>query len=438
MGSVSALPSYLQVVDLDDGTQYTQLLIGTINGIYWIGVMCGALIVGWFSERVGRRKAVVFWGIFGLVIVPLFVSLQSFAWALVLRFFNGFFTGAFDSVGLNWSAESVDARHRGRAIGLQLCCAASGASISYFIVYGLSKSASSDIIWRLPLAFQLIFALFILSMVYFLPESPRWLARVGLIEEAKDVLRAMKSGANAEERYAAADADLVSILEAIRLEVDSDSSATYWQMFTARDKLHTSRRTWSALFVQFGVQAMAGVGVVSGYGVKIFETGGWSTETAALLSGFGIITQAAFGIPGALWADRIGRRRAMVYGAIVGSILLALIGICGHYVHLDAHTNPRRAKSYGAATVALVEVWSAVFGLTWCKLNFSYFGQSANSFSKYSVHSYIPRKSSPQVLEQKAALLELLDSPVARSSSTWLARTCSLRLDINRCFSFVD
>ena len=109
---------------------------------------------------------------------------------LVLRLLNGLVTGLFDSVELNWCSESVEPlpKHRGLAIGLQLACAAPGAGIVYFIIYGLATTASGDIIWRLPLAFQLIYVLMALSLVCFIPESPRWLVQIGALDKARDVL----------------------------------------------------------------------------------------------------------------------------------------------------------------------------------------------------------------------------------------------------------
>ncbi|OIW28734.1 MFS general substrate transporter [Coniochaeta ligniaria NRRL 30616] len=263
MGSVSSTTSYLTRVGLADGKQHTQLLIGVINAIYWVGVIIGALLIAPISDQIGRRRAIVCAGIYGIVVIPIFACLQNFAWALALRFLNGLATGAFDSVGLNWAAEASDARTRGRSIGLQMCCAALGASQSYFL---------------------------------------------------------------------------------------------------------TARRTWSALFVQFATQAMVGVGVVTGYGIQIFQTGGWSSDLASLLSGIGIVIQASFGLPGAFYADRLGRRNAFMYGALIGSILLAFVGMCGYFVARNVDRDESQTKAYSSAVVALVMLWSAQFGLTWRKL----------------------------------------------------------------------
>jgi MFS family permease len=87
-------------------------------------------------------------------------------------------------------------------------------------------------------------------------------------------------------------------------------------MLFRRDHYSTARRTWSALFVQFATQFCIGAGLVATYGIIIFQTSGWSSNLAALIAGVGIITQAVFGLPGALLADKMGRRPAMIYEAL--------------------------------------------------------------------------------------------------------------------------
>lgn len=42
--------------------------------------------------------------------------------------------------------------------------------------------------WRFPLAFQIVFCLFVMVAVLFLPDSPRWLMMRGRREEARDVI----------------------------------------------------------------------------------------------------------------------------------------------------------------------------------------------------------------------------------------------------------
>lgn len=257
MGSLSSVPEYLEEIKLGNGSSKSQLLIGTVNSIYYVGVLGGALFCGWFSDRVGRRRAVVAAGICGLFIVPLLAATQNFAWVLVLRLLNGLFTGLFDAVGLNWCAETVEAKHRGLAIGIQLACAASGAGIVYFIIYGLTATTTGDIIWRLPLAFQLFYVVVVLAMVYFLPESPRWLIQTGSLAEARETLTLLHPAQSDEDNASGCpyvESSLVAIQRSMDAELEQESSSTYWKMFTKKDSLHTARRTWSALLIQFGTR----------------------------------------------------------------------------------------------------------------------------------------------------------------------------------------
>jgi MFS family permease len=368
MGSVSSTESYLSRTGLADGSKDTELLIGLINALYFIGLVLGALVISPISDKVGRRRAIFCSGIYAMVVIPLFASLQNFGWALVLRFLNGVATGAFDSVGLNWSAEATAPQHRGRVIGIQLCCAALGASQSYFLVYGISKATTSEFLWRFPIAYQCVFVLLVSVLIWILPESARWLVQVGLVNEARDVLLAMQADkGDVGEVGAVVDDEIRSIKSTLRDELLHSSSASYFSMLFRKDRYKTARRTWTALFVQFATQAMVGAGVVSGYGIKIFQSGGWSDDIASLLSGIGIITQAVFGLVGAIYADKIGRRNAFIYGALCGSLLLAFVGLCGHFVAVNRETSPALAKRYSSAVVALVLIWSAQFGMTWRK-----------------------------------------------------------------------
>ncbi|KAI3401800.1 hypothetical protein diail_8178 [Diaporthe ilicicola] len=373
MGNVSSTPSYLNTVELNDGSDRSQLLIGMVNSLYWIGVWAGAMLIGPLSDSVGRRKALVTAGLFGLIILPLFAALQNFNWAWILRLLNGVVTGAFDSVVLNWSAETADHQHRGRVIGFEMASAALGACQAYFLTYGLGQSSTGQLIWRLPCAYQLIFVLFILVLVWFLPESPRWLLSKGFFEETRAVLISLR--ADRGERHeveAAIDADISAMQTVLKEESANNASHGYRKMLFAKDNLHTARRSWSAIFIQFVTQAFVGSGIVSGYGMKIFATGGWPSDTSALLGGMGIVTQALFGILGALIADKIGRRRAMVYGALYSSALLGLIGMSGYYVAAYEDTDPARLKTFSIVTVALVLAWSAGYGMTWLWAPFVY------------------------------------------------------------------
>jgi MFS family permease len=171
----------------------------------------------------------------------------------------------------------------------------------------------------------------------------------------------------ASEHGRKVDADVWTIRRAIEEERKQNATTSYLGMLFTRDKFSTARRSWTAIFVQFAAQFMVGASFVATYGIQIFQSGGWTGRLPALLAGIGIVTQAVFGLPGAILSDKIGRRPALVGGSFFGSILLMFIGMCGFYVSKYASDDAVLAKKFSTAVIALLLLWCAQFGLTWCK-----------------------------------------------------------------------
>lgn len=71
-----------------------------------------------------------------------------------------------------------------------------GGSIPAAAITLGTQSIKSDLSWRLPLIFQCVPALFVCLIVWFLPESPRWLIANGRDEEAHSFLTRFHGGGN--------------------------------------------------------------------------------------------------------------------------------------------------------------------------------------------------------------------------------------------------
>ncbi|GAW24379.1 hypothetical protein ANO14919_139630 [Xylariales sp. No.14919] len=375
-GSVSSVDSYREIVGLGSGSSHDSVILGIISASYWLGVIAGALFCGWISDLVGRRKTIVCFCILGLVVVPLLTALENFAWALVLRILNGAVTGALDSATLTWSAETTHHKRRGRAIAMELAVSAYGAGFAYFSVYGLTSEYSSTVVWRLPIAIQLILIFITLALIWFLPESPRWLIKMGRVSEVHEVLKTLSSFDQDDEgrsETGAIQSTVESIEHALDVERQFEASSNYFTILFRPDRFSTPRRSWTALFIQFSAQFLVGGGLIAAYGISVFETGGWPARTATLLTGVTFVVVATSGMIGAIFfADRLGRRNTFACGALIGGILTILIGVCALYVSHYSETDNALSKRYSIGVVALQFIWGVNFGLTWLWCAFLY------------------------------------------------------------------
>lgn len=66
-----------------------------------------------------------------------------------------------------------------------------GITLPSWVSLGFFAAWNTSAQWRATIVLPVVFALFALTFVGFMPESPGWLARVGKIEEAQTVLAAV-------------------------------------------------------------------------------------------------------------------------------------------------------------------------------------------------------------------------------------------------------
>lgn len=124
--------------------------------------------------------------------------------------------------------------------------------VAYWLEFGLSfvDDGNSPIAWRFPIAFQIIPLLVLLGAVWFFPESPRWLTKVGRDEEARFILRRLRgTDASGESKALAEYQDIRNI---VALEAKESSNNSYLHMLfgIGSGELHTGRRVQLVIWLQ--------------------------------------------------------------------------------------------------------------------------------------------------------------------------------------------
>ncbi len=161
------------------------LLTGTLISAGYAGQFIGAMSLGMLAERFGRMP------VFNLAVVWMCVLALGCAFAssletlMVLRFLQGIAIGGALPVAVTYINELAPSSIRGRYFATFQFLAMAG--------YGVASVSSWWIVpnlgWRWMFGFGAVPLLLLPLVLLWLPESPRWLARRGLVDATNAALR---------------------------------------------------------------------------------------------------------------------------------------------------------------------------------------------------------------------------------------------------------
>lgn len=183
--------------------------IGALVGIGYLGQLLGAIGFSWLAERFGRQR-VLRWtvGIIGLLSLACAVawSYDSLFW---FRFAQGFGLGAEVPIAATYMNELTRHDLRGRMVALFQSIFAFGVMVTALVA-----------LWAVPhLGWQSMFvigaapALLVLVLRRLVPESPRWLAAQGRLDEADRTLAKIEAAVSAEHELPPLPTDVPPIVK---------------------------------------------------------------------------------------------------------------------------------------------------------------------------------------------------------------------------------
>jgi putative MFS transporter len=150
------------------------------------GAMFGSVFYGWLADKIGRRKTFILTVVNFSVATGILTFTPDGAWLFlaIFRFIVGFGTGGLYCVDLPLVQEFVPSSKRGMVGGLVT------ASVPLGILVGalLGATATPYVGWRGLFAIGVVPGLLTLLIRAWVPESPRWLIRMGRFGEARKSL----------------------------------------------------------------------------------------------------------------------------------------------------------------------------------------------------------------------------------------------------------
>lgn len=269
-----------------------------------IGTVIGALAAGRPAEKYGRRRVLQAIGL--LYVVTSLVTALTPSWLpfVIFRFLGGIGVGASSVVGPMYISEISPAHSRGRLVALFQFNVVSGILIAFVSNYLLSGVSEDS--WRWMLGVQAIPSLLFFGLVFLVPESPRWLMKQNLEEEAKAIL-----GQIGEKDVQAA---ALQIRESLQSEQGSES------LFSGK----FNKPIFYAVVLAFFNQ-MSGINAVMYYAPRIFEMTGLAKDTA-LLQAISIgVTNMVFTLLAISVIDKFGRKTLLIAGSFGMVLFLGLV-----------------------------------------------------------------------------------------------------------------
>ncbi|CCF48660.1 hypothetical protein NDA11_000044 [Ustilago hordei] len=372
MSGVNESKDYLRLMGTASGvdgneTQRDSAAIGGIVAIYYLGTLFGGLLGGYMADSAGRMKAIFLGSLWVILGASLQASAQNITWMMFARVITGCGTGIYNAVVPVWVAELSKHDKRGQAIGFEFVFNILGLALVYWLSFGVRNLETGGFNWRFPLAFQLVFVLMLLVSLPFFPESPRWLAKMGRVDEARRILARLRSTPYNEHDIHVAE-ELQEILDVAKLERirQENGEDGYIRMIaTSGGKLHIRRRIVLTIWLQI-LQELAGIGVITVYAPTVFRSGGFNDTLARLLSGFNDVSYMFSVFISVFTLDRTGRRKTLFIGNVIMGVSLFIAGVAAKYALQYGPDSPtadiQLAKQWGAALATMIFIYTAAFG----------------------------------------------------------------------------
>ena len=315
-----------------------------------IGCIIGGAISGLFSNRIGRKKSLQLAAILFFLSAlgsacPEFLFFQKgepttgLLWVFnFYRILGGIGVGLASAVCPMYIGEIAPASIRGRLVSFNQFAIIFGMLVVYFVNWGIANGQAiewiNDIGWRYMFASEAIPAGLFFLLLFFVPETPRYLA---LIHQDKKAL---------------------SVLEKINVSKEKAKQILAEIESTVDEKTKASIFSYGKKVIIIGIllsvfQQFVGINVVLYYAPRIFESMGVARDASMLQTIVMGLVNVIFTVVAILTVDKWGRKPLLITGSIGMAIGMFAISIL-------AYNN-----IIGISTLVFIIIFTASFMMSW-------------------------------------------------------------------------
>jgi len=322
-----AKPFYEPYFGITDATPF---LRGFAQSSALFGCLVGAVLSGIISDKSGRKRLLILSGLLFTVSAVGTAFAGNFLFFNVFRIIGGIGIGLASNLSPMYIAEISPARMRGKFVSINQLTIVIGILaaqiVNWLIAQPVPEGSSVEYIlsswngqvgWRWMFGAETVPASMFFLLMFFVPESPRWLLKYGRDKQAAGILSRL-GGAD----YAA------PAIEDIKKTLAGEEIAHV----NFRDLFEPKLRRIVILGVFLAVlQQWCGINVIFNYAQEVFAAAGYGVSGIMFNIVITGIVNLLFTFVAIYTVDRFGRRILMLIGAGGLAGIYAILGT-GYYL----------------------------------------------------------------------------------------------------------
>ena len=295
---------------------------GWYVGCALIGSICGVLAAGTLSDYLGRKLTMLISAaLFSISAIGCAVC-GSFDSLVAYRIIGGVGIGIVSIVSPIYISEVSPAKIRGTLVSLYQLAVTVGFLLAYLANWVIDAGGDLAVagnlwtnmwnaeMWRGMLGSETLPALLFFTIIFFIPESPKWLIVKGKLDKASTVLA----------KIYASDAEVKEEIQTTQTSLRGESKGAWSDLLKPGILIAVIAGSAIAILGQF-----MGVNAVLYYGPKIFSDAGFDNPMFSTVL-VGVVNMVTT-ILAVFIIDKVGRKQ-LIYWGVSGMILCLLaIGI---------------------------------------------------------------------------------------------------------------
>ncbi|KAH7362365.1 putative MFS hexose transporter [Plectosphaerella cucumerina] len=327
-----------------------------------VGGIVACLVGGPLNNRFGRR-ALVFAGsllVIGMVFLETFAP--NFRVFSAAKLILGFGSNLQQLAAPVLVTELAHPRQREALTSIYNTAIFIGLIIGSWITFA-TFSMPSEWSWKLPCILQVILPLYQAAMIWFCPESPRWLASRGRLDEAHAILTKYHGNGHADDPVVQLEMqEIVAGLEADKTMLRLNKAG----IKTVLGSKGNRHRLWLSFWAAIGSQCL-GSNFVSTYLPLILDQVGMTTsKEKTLINGIVSIVQWLTAFSAAFLIPRVGRRTIFLGStSVMTATFIVWTALTATYLR-----DPQ--PGYGIGVIVIIFLFSIANAACWIPLVVTY------------------------------------------------------------------